>query len=480
MIRSAPEREPSKKDLRVSTSSTLLPSNVGPRNPRDKLLDYMKSGDFFSAYKISRVPGLENGKWMAAIGELIDFGFKFARRGNLFTIRRRLFGDAPQDLMTLMAGVDATKDEASPMEPKGIPVVQADGVELSDDIDISVTSEEQNDEPVGSRGSFDVGQSSFAEIPEIDTISLGTDPKACVMSASATLTSTMAVLAKKSSGKTYLAMSIVEEMLRLPRKMPFVVIDPTGVWWGLLAMVDGTPSPYQVLVLGGEKGLSISHTQGSLAADIVQKVWPIPVILDVSDMLPEDQHQFVSDFGSRLYSVSRKALHVFIDEADEFAPQFPDSSASKYQKKCLGVIDRMVRRGRKRGIGVSLITQRPAVIHKNVLSQIDRMFLLLMGAPQDLDAVDSWMKGVASPSVRNDCLRALPTFAVGEAFCITMSSKTTPVSRFVVKKKETYDSSRTPDIDDDENELPEPKLNSVPDYVRQSAQALLAGTDDGE
>ena len=71
-----------------------------------------------------------------------------------------------------------------------------------------------------------------------------------------------------------------------------------------------------------------------------------------------------------------------LDEADLWVPQRvqPDGYA------LLNRIEEIVRRGRIRGFVPWLITQRPAVPHKDVLSQADVLVSMKLTASQDRDA----------------------------------------------------------------------------------------------
>jgi DNA helicase HerA-like ATPase len=58
-------------------------------------------------------------------------------------------------------------------------------------------------------------------------------------------------------------------------------------------------------------------------------------------------------------------MMLVIDEADAIAPQKPQ----KGEERMLGAAEDIVRRGGQRGIGCVLVTQRSAVLNKNVLTQ---------------------------------------------------------------------------------------------------------------
>jgi len=73
-------------------------------------------------------------------------------------------------------------------------------------------------------------------------------------------------------------------------------------------------------------------------------------------------------FAESLYEANTEPLHLVMDAADLWAPQRPLPEANAL----LGRIEEIVRRGRVRGFIPWLITQRPAVVHKDVLSQESR------------------------------------------------------------------------------------------------------------
>ncbi len=66
-----------------------------------------------------------------------------------------------------------------------------------------------------------------------------------------------------------------------------------------------------------------------------------------------------------------------VDEADSVAPQAPIRGDSSM----LAAMDRTVRRGRARGLGVTPITQRPAVLGKNILTQIEILITPRLTSP---------------------------------------------------------------------------------------------------
>jgi uncharacterized protein len=166
------------------------------------------------------------------------------------------------------------------------------------------------------------------------------------------VTQTFAILAKRGAGKTYTAAVMVEEMLKAGLQL--VVVDPVGVWWGLRSSADGQHEGLPIVIMGGEHGdLPLEVGAGELIADVVVDE-RLSVVLDLSPFRKGEQTRFMTDVAERLYQKNRQPLHLVLDEADAFAPQRP----MKGQERLLGAIEDLVRRGRARGLGVTLVTQR--------------------------------------------------------------------------------------------------------------------------
>jgi DNA helicase HerA-like ATPase len=82
----------------------------------------------------------------------------------------------------------------------------------------------------------------------------------------------------------------------------------------------------------------------------------------------------------------------------------------------LGAIEDLVRRGRARGLGITLISQRSAVLNKDVLTQAEVLVALRMTSPRDRRAVDEWVKLHAEDDAQRDGFpTSLPSMPVGEA-----------------------------------------------------------------
>jgi DNA helicase HerA-like ATPase len=200
----------------------------------------------------------------------------------------------------------------------------------------------------------------------------------------------LAIVGKAGSGKTYAAKGLVEGLLRDKRRV--CILDPTGVWWGLRSSADGDAPGFPVAVFGGAHAdVPIGEQSGAVLAGLLASQ-NLPAIVDLSEMLIGQRHRFVTDFAESLYRDNRTPLHLVIDEADEFCPQNPMPET----KRMLHHVDRIVRRGRVRGFRVMLITQRPAVLHKNVLTQANTLIAMRLTA-----------RRIATPSRRGWTVRAM-------------------------------------------------------------------------
>jgi|GEM_PF-403968 len=251
------------------------------------------------------------------------------------------------------------------------------------------------------------------------------------------VTQTFAILAKRGVGKTYTLLVMAEEMLAAGQQI--VVVDPVGVCWGLRTSADGRGPGYPIVIVGGEHGdVPLESTGGRLVADLVVND-RVSLVIDLSLLRKAEQVRFMADFAAELYLRNRQPLHVFLDEADEFAPQKP----GKDQLRMLGAIEDLVRRGRARGLGLTMATQRSAVLNKNVLTQIEVLIAMRTPAPQDQKAIDAWIQIHGTPEERAELMASLASLEIGTAW-FWSPGWLQVFAKVMVRKRRTFDSSATP------------------------------------
>jgi hypothetical protein len=253
-----------------------------------------------------------------------------------------------------------------------------------------------------------------------------------------TVTESIALLAKRGAGKTYAASVLVEEMLKA--KLQVVVLDPMNAWWGLRSSADGKGEGFPIAILGGPRGdVPLEPTGGTLVADLIVDE-RLSAILDLSPFSKNERRRFVADFLERLFSKNTDAMHVVLEEADLFAPEGKLKRAG--DEAMLGAVYDLVRRGRGRGIGSTLITQRSASLSKEVLTQAEILIALRTTGPQDVAAIREWIRYHGSDEERELVLSGLHELPTGEAFAWWPVEGI--LKRIKIRQRETFDSSATP------------------------------------
>jgi hypothetical protein len=142
------------------------------------------------------------------------------------------------------------------------------------------------------------------------------------------------------------------------------------------------------------------------------------------------------DFSERLYRRNTDPLHLFLEEADDYAPQRP----FREQARLLRAWENVVRRGRARGLGITMITQRSAALNKNVLTQIETLIVLRTTAPNDRKAIAAW---VEYHGQGKELLDSLPGLGAGHAWIWSPAWLKT-LKRVQIHRRATFDSGATP------------------------------------
>lgn len=254
------------------------------------------------------------------------------------------------------------------------------------------------------------------------------------------VTQTFGFMAKRGAGKTYAAQKLAEEMISIQAQV--VAVDPVGNWWGLRLAANGKDKGLDIPVFGGLHGdLPLRPEAGALIADVLVDTGTSGVV-DVSQFRKADRKRFVGDFFEQLFSRRKadpSAMHVFLEEAQVFAPQRVDGS----QAKMVGAVEDLVRLGRNFGIGSTLISQRPQSVNKEVLNQVEALFLLQIVGAHERKAVEEWVryKGI---DVR-EMVDSLPSLRVGEAF-VWSPQWLEILSKVKIAEKRTFDASATPTV----------------------------------
>ena len=142
-------------------------------------------------------------------------------------------------------------------------------------------------------------------------------------------------------------------------------------------------------------------------------------ILQLNEVDHREQQVVVATLLRRLYQARLKTvkqaaapgdelylpfpIFVVIEEAHNFAPYSGDGVAS-------GILKQILSEGRKFGVAVGLISQRPGRLDADVLSQCMTQFLLRIVNPLDQESISRSVE-----SVGRDLLKELPALSKGQA-----------------------------------------------------------------
>lgn len=209
----------------------------------------------------------------------------------------------------------------------------------------------------------------------------GSSHKSFDLNAELIATGRTCVIGTSGSGKSYTVGVICEELCK--NRVPFVIIDIEGEYSGL-------KEKYEAIWVGDDEKCDLNWKGLNLEILAQNALDSVPLILDLSEAdKPKDK---VAGFLSAIYkeiSKRRTPYLVVLEEADRFAPQ----SGQK-----LPIFDEVARRGRKRGLGLLLCTQRPSLVDKNVLSQCANQIIGKLVIKNDLQSVAQFFPGHGLPT----------------------------------------------------------------------------------
>lgn len=206
----------------------------------------------------------------------------------------------------------------------------------------------------------------------------------------------------RGSGKTTAVAVMCEEFCRIG--LPWIMLDPVSVGWGLRAGKDGNPKGgLPVVVFGGAYGdLPLEKGDGAKIAEAVIES-NICAVIDLKLESKNTWRKFITDFSLKLLEVTPKTpRHIFIEEAGELLPQ---KAKFNITAQCKEAVERLVRLGRNQGYGCSLVNQRPATIDKDVLSQVGNLFLLRTIGKHDRKACMEWLEPKFEGKAREEASR---------------------------------------------------------------------------
>lgn len=228
------------------------------------------------------------------------------------------------------------------------------------------------------------------------------------------------VIGASGSGKSYAVGVICEELCK--NQVPFAIVDTEGEYSGLKEKFD-------VLVVGDDDGADLRWSALDRAELASQAPDVAPLILDVSETA--NPKEAVSELLTSLYhevEKRRTPYLVIVEEADRFIPQNGDK---------LPIFGEVARRGRKRGMGLMVCTQRPSLVDKNVLSQCGNQLIGKLVIRNDLQAVAQFFSG-------HDLPKQLTSLPPGRFFA--MGGLSPSPRSIMIRRKATRHGGSTPTL----------------------------------
>jgi len=245
------------------------------------------------------------------------------------------------------------------------------------------------------------------------------------------------ITGKSGSGKSNTASVIIENLLS--NNFPVLIVDTDGEYYGL-------KEQFELLHAGADEECDIvvspEHAEKLAHLALEQNV---PIILDVSGYLEDSEAQeLLTEVSKRLFAKEKKLKKPFLMLIEECHEYIPEGGGMTEAGKMLIKIGK---RGRKHGLGIVGISQRPADVKKDFITQCDWLVWHRLTWNNDTKVVGRILG--------SEYANAIEEMGDGEAFLVTDWSDS--LRRVKFHKKQTFDAGATPGLDD----FQRPDLKSV-------------------
>jgi len=135
--------------------------------------------------------------------------------------------------------------------------------------------------------------------------------------------------------------------------------------------------------------VEIFAREGTRIDDLVVK--GKTTVVDLKGSPPDIQELIVNRLCTALFELRKldkiPPMMLVVEEAHNFCPQVGQAASSK-------IFRTIASEGRKFGLGLLIVTQRPAKVDKNVLSQCNTQIILKVTNPNDLKAIVASVEGL--------------------------------------------------------------------------------------
>jgi biotin operon repressor len=292
-----------------------------------------------------------------------------------------------------------------------------------------------------------------SEMTDEQTITVGdtTDGQPYQLPVEDVLTGRAFATGKSGAGKSNTGSVIAEELLT--RGHPLLIVDTDGEYWGL-------KEEYEILHVGAtdECDLQVGPEHAGKLAELALDQH-IPIILDVSGYVDGDtSDDLVRETARELFAREQQAMQPFLMLVEEIHEYIPQQGGLDEAGKML---IRVAKRGRKRGLGIMGLSQRPADVKKDFITQADLLVWHRLTWDNDTDVV----KRVVGSEYGNE----VQDLADGEAF-VQADWSEMDVERVQFRRKHTFDAGATPGLDD----VARPELKSIGEDLVEDLDEISA------
>jgi DNA helicase HerA-like ATPase len=253
------------------------------------------------------------------------------------------------------------------------------------------------------------------------------------------LTGRAFVTGKSGSGKSNTTNVIAEEILE--RGLSLLIVDTMGEYYSL-------KEEYEVLHAGAdaECDLQVQPEHGEKLAELALED-NVPIVLDVSGFFDEEEgDKLIYETIKSLFhkeNKKQKPFLVVVEECHEYLAERDHDELSEMMVK-------VGKEGRKRGLGMFAISQRPADVKKSYITQCD--WLIWHRLTWDNDTK------VVRRVVNSETADAVTGLENGEAF-LQADFLDSDLVKAKMRRMKTFDAGATPTLDGVEV----PELKSISD-----------------
>jgi hypothetical protein len=256
----------------------------------------------------------------------------------------------------------------------------------------------------------------------------------------------MLINANSGGGKSFCLRRLLEQSFG---KIQHLVIDLEGEFSTLREKFD-----YLLVGKDGEIPANI-RTSELLAKKLLQL--KVSTIIDLSELKHPERITFVKRFLDSLINSPKELWHpllVVIDEAHIFCPEGSKSESAS------AVID-LATRGRKRGFGCIISTQRISKLNKDAAAELNNV----MTGRTGLD-IDQKRAGELLGFASKEDIRGLRNLGEGEFYCFGVAFNHPGVEKFVVGKVKTTHPDKTKGV-----EISKP--SQTPDNIKKLLKDII-------